>query len=95
MKVNEKVHYDESNDKIIVESQYDNQPYLHQARMLRDAGVGQKGHNKLVGRVPMHLIKTWLKEAGVAWDDPAAGDVIKRKMLSGEFDKFRVWEGTY
>jgi hypothetical protein len=22
-------------------------------------------------------------------------DVIKRKMLSGDFDKLRVWEGTY
>ena len=22
-------------------------------------------------------------------------DVIKRKMLSGEFDKLRVWQGTY
>jgi hypothetical protein len=41
------------------------------------------------------LINEWLKEAGVAWDDPAMDDIIKRKMLSGEFDKLRVWEGTY
>jgi hypothetical protein len=38
----------------------------------------------------------WLKEAGVDWSDHgAAQEVIKRKMLSGDFNKFRVWEGKY
>lgn len=95
MKVNEKAHYDEATGKLIVESTYDNNPALHQARMYRDAGVGQSGEHRLIGTLPMHLVKEWLKEAGVSWDDPAASDVIKRKILSGEFDKFRVWEGTY
>ena len=37
-----------------------------------------------------------LKEAGVKWDDvEARQQVVKRKILSGEFDKFRVWKGTY
>jgi hypothetical protein len=95
MKVNEKIHYDEGEQRIIVQSQYDNDPYLREAEALRAAGVGQKGDNKLVGRIPMHLLKQWFDEAGISWDDPAASDVIKRKMLSGDFDKFRVWEGTY
>ena len=49
-----------------------------------------------VGRVPGAMVSLWLKEAGVKWDDThAANDVIKRKMLSGEFSAFRNWEGTY
>ncbi len=44
----------------------------------------------------MHILSQWLKEAGVDWSDRgAAQEVIKRKMLSGDFAKFRVWEGTY
>lgn len=28
-------------------------------------------------------------------DVHARGEVVKRKILSGEFDKLRVWKGTY
>jgi hypothetical protein len=48
-----------------------------------------------VGVIDAALINEWLKEAGISWDDPARADVVKRKMLSGDFDKLRVWEGTY
>jgi hypothetical protein len=42
------------------------------------------------------VLATWLKEAGVSWSDTeAAKEVVKRKMMSGEFSKFRVWEGSY
>lgn len=95
MKINEQFHFDESTGKSVIQTTYDNDPYVREAEMLRASGVGQKGDNKLVGRIPMHMIKQWLQEAGVSWDDPAASDVIKRKILSGEFDKFRIWEGTY
>jgi hypothetical protein len=64
--------------------------------MLREAGVGQTGESRLVGTIPMHIVAEWMKEAGLSWDDnEAKKDVIKRKMLSGDFDKFRVWKGTY
>jgi len=43
----------------------------------------------------MHLLSQWLKEAGVSWGSKEAKDVIKRKMLSGDFDKLRNWQGTY
>jgi hypothetical protein len=44
----------------------------------------------------MFMVTEWMKEAGVALDDnDARKDIIRKKMLSGDFDKFRVWEGTF
>ena len=53
------------------------------------------GESRLAGEIPLHIVETWAKEAGIKWDDPAMKDVIKRKLLSGDFDKFRVWKGTF
>ena len=81
---------------IIVQKTYDNDVHIEKARMLREAGVGQTGESRLGGTIPMHIVAEWMKEAGLSWDDnEAKKDVIKRKMLSGDFDKFRVWKGTY
>jgi len=81
---------------IIVQKTYDNDVHIEKAKMLREAGVGQTGESRLVGTIPMHIVAEWMKEAGLSWDDnEAKKDVIKRKMLSGDFDKFRVWKGTY
>ena len=81
---------------IIVQKTYDNDVHIEKARVLREAGVGQTGESRLVGTIPMHIVAEWMKEAGLSWDDnEAKKDVIKRKMLSGDFDKFRVWKGTY
>ena len=44
----------------------------------------------------MHLVAQWIKEAGLEWSDKqATQDLIRKKMLSGDFDKFRIWKGTY
>ena len=53
---------------------------------------------KHVGNVDMALLNVWLKEAGVQWTDRAlekqvVKDVLKRKLMSNEFNKLRVWEG--
>ena len=97
MKIGEKLHSVAGSDsEFVVETKFSNDPYLERAKQLRDAGVGQSGEHRLVGSIPMHLYSQWLKEAGVSHDDrQAAKDVLRRKLLSGEFDKFRVWEGKY
>ena len=96
MKINEQVHYDKKNDKIIVESTHDNNPALIRAEQLREAKVGITGDNKLVGTIPIHIIKMWCDEAGVKWgDNEARKEIVKKKILSGEFDKLRVWKGTF
>ena len=96
MKIKEQVHHDTKNDKIIVESTHDNNPALVSAEQLREAKVGITGDNKLVGTIPIHIIKMWCDEAGVKWgDNEARKEIVKKKILSGEFDKLRVWKGTF
>ena len=96
MKIKEQVHHDTKNGKIIVESTYDNNPALERAEQLRKAKVGITGHNKLVGTIPIHLIKMWCDEEGVKWsDNEARKEIVMKKILSGEFDKLRVWKGTF
>jgi len=96
MKIGEKVHFDEANQKIIVENTYDNQYYLDRVEQIRREGLGIQGENKLVGSLPIHLIKEVCNKLGVKWSDvEARKDVVKRMMLSGDFDKLRVWKGTF
>lgn len=96
MKINEKVHYDKQNDKIIVQKTHSNQPYIDMVKQINKQGLGTTGENRLIGRIPVHLIKQWCDEVGVKWGDlDARKEVMKRKILSGEFDKLRVWKGTY
>jgi len=96
MKIKEQVHHDIKNDKIIVQSTYDNNPALQRAEQLRKAKVGITGHNKLIGTIPIHIIKIWCKEAGVKWgDNEARKEIVRKKILSGDFDKLRVWKGTF
>lgn len=96
MKIKEIVHHDDGGDTLTIEKVYDNEPVLRQVEEIKHAGLGQTGDKRLVGRIPMHIMSQWLKEAGVDWSDHgAAQEVIKRKMLSGDFNKFRVWEGKY
>ncbi len=96
MKLGEKLHVDEANQKIIVENIHDVNPVLDRAEKLRNAGLDGVGESKLVGTIPLFLIQEWCKEAGVKWSDiHARQDVVKKKILSGDFDKLRVWKGTY
>lgn len=96
LKIKEIVHHDDGGDTLTIERVYDNQPVLDSVKQIKDAGLGQTGDKRLVGRIPLHIMAQWLKEAGISWSDhEAAKEVIKRKILSGDFSKLRVWEGTY
>lgn len=81
--------------KLVHKKTHDYTPELRYAQMLRDAGAADQGESKLVGVFPTSVINEFLKKAGVSWDDPARDDVIKRAIMSGELDKFRVWKGKY
>ena len=96
MKIAEQV-IDNKDGTITVKKTHDNDPALRAAQYRRETGTIQPiSDSYCVGVVPTYLIFQWLKEAGVdASDSDAAGEVISRKMMSGEFDKFRVWEGKY
>jgi len=96
MKIKEHVQYNRKDDKIEVARTFDNQPSLNRAEDLRKAKIGMTGDNKLVGSIPLNIMAQWCKDAGVKWDDiEARKEVVKKNILSGEFDKFRVWQGTF
>ena len=97
MKIKDELIYDHGSDKIVHKKTHDYTGEEHHARVMRDALGDQKGADKkLVGTIPMSLLGEWIKEAGIEWTDhDAVQEVMKRKILSGEFDKFRVWQGKY
>ena len=93
-KVSEKISFE--HDNMVIKQRHDVSQALRDAQVARDAGVGMSGEKRLAGFLDGAVLATWLKEAGVAWSDTeAAEEVVKRKMMSGEFAKFRVWEGSY
>jgi len=96
MKTKEHVQYNQKEDKIEIARTFDNAPSLDRAESLRKAKVGLTGENRLVGSIPLHIMALWCKDAGVKWDDiEARKEVVRKNILSGEFDKFRVWQGTF
>ena len=96
MKISEKVHFADNDRTMIVQSTYDNNPALARAEALREQTGGIAGESRLVGTLPMHIIKEWITEPGLEWSDSEAIDDLRRKkLLSGEFDKFRVWSGKF
>jgi len=97
MKIAEKLTYDPSTNKWIHQKTHDFSGAEKIAKMTAETtNGGIIGENRVIGTVPRALVNEWLKEAGVKWDDTQARqEVFKRKILSGEFDKFRVWKGTF
>ena len=94
-KIKETVTFD--GDNMLIKSTFDG------TQMLKDAEYARQhtenafaSDKKYVGNVDMGLVNVWLKEAGVKWTDTqAVKDVLKRKLMSSEFSKLRVWEGKY
>ena len=93
-KISETVSFE--HDHMVIHQRHDVSQAMKDAEMAKAAGIGMDGENRLVGFLEGPVLASWLKEAGVSWSDTeAAEEVVKRKMMSGEFSKFRVWEGSY
>jgi hypothetical protein len=94
-KIRESVSFDD--DKIIIKKTYNADVMLRDAQKARELSPNEFGSDhKYVGSVDMALVNIWLKEAGVSWEDTnAVNDVIKKKLMSNEFQKLRVWDGTW
>ena len=87
---------DFEHDHMVIKKKHDVSQALNDVQKAKDAGIGMSGENRLVGFLDGAMLAQWLKEAGVSWSDTeAAKEVVKRKMMSGEFAKMRVWEGSY
>jgi len=94
-KIKETVTFD--GDKMIIKNTFDGSQMLKDAEYARQRTENAFGSDKkYVGNVDMGLVNIWLKEAGVSWTDThAVQEIIKRKLMSNEFAKLRVWEGSY
>lgn len=93
-KVSEIIDFE--HDHMVIKKKHDVSQALNDVQKAKDAGIGMSGENRLVGFLDGAMLAQWLKEAGVSWSDTeAAKEVVKRKMMSGEFSKFRVWDGSY
>ncbi len=94
-KTNERVTFE--GDNMVIKKTFDASHMLNDAKHAREVTQNSFGSDyKHVGNVDLALLGVWLKEAGVAWTDTeAVKDVIKRKLMSSEFQALRVWEGSY
>lgn len=94
-KIKEAIKFDD--DKLIIKQTYDASHMLDDARHARELAPNTFASDyKHVGNVDMALVNIWLKEAGVQWHDTqAVKDVIKRKLMSNEYQALRVWEGKW
>jgi hypothetical protein len=102
MKIGEKIY--EEDGKLIIKKSHDFTPVMKQMEEMRRNGVIGMGGAKttasdtrFIARIPLPLIEKWCKDEGVKWEDAEArGEVVKRKILSGEVDAFRSdWKGNY
>lgn len=86
----------EQDGKLILHKRTDPTPALEAVKAAKQAPVVPMSDSVHVGRIDKHVLEAWIKEAGVKFNDRAAvQEVIKRKLLDGDFAKFRVWEGSY
>lgn len=79
----------EDDGKVVHQRCFDPNPALDEVKRVADAGAHIFGESEEIGRIPGWLVTQWLQEAGVKWDDPAADDVIERKLMSGDYALFR------
>lgn len=79
-----------------VKKTFDTTPTMESAAALRSAGATTMGDSWHVGRIDARLLSKWVKDAGLKMSDSqAVADLIKKKLLDGDFKNFRVHEGTF
>ena len=93
--IGEKVTFQD--DQMIIKRTFDASGMLLDAEYARQTSPNAIGSDyKHIGNINPALVINWLREAGVDWSDShAVQEVIKRKLMDGEFAKLRNWEGKY
>tara|TARA_B100001175_G_C19433736_1_gene602488 strand:- start:458 stop:754 length:297 start_codon:yes stop_codon:yes gene_type:complete len=93
--VSEKVFFED--DRLVVKRTIDANGMIKDAEYTREVSPNAFGSDhKHIGNVDVVKVHEWLKEAGVEWHDThAVQEVIKKKLISGEYSKLRNWAGNY
>lgn len=86
MKIGEAYGVDGRN--LITRETYDPNPYLRRAAALRDKGQHWDKNVNHVATFPMFLIKIWMKERGISWQDrEGMKKMLMDKAKDGEWAK--------
>jgi hypothetical protein len=93
--IGEKVTFD--GDQMIIKRTFDASGMIQDAEYARQTSPNVVGSDwKSLGTIEPALLTNWLREAGVDWSDThAVQEIIKRKLMDGEFAQLRNWEGKY
>lgn len=84
-------------DRLLIRHTQDVEGILDANAALRNdraATTLANGNMHHVASVPMIVLQTWAKEAGVKMDDPAFKEVVKRKLCDPDWAKVRTREGS-
>jgi len=84
-------------DNLVIKKSHDFTPVMQRMDQIKQNTQDTRSDYRYVGTIPLPLLEAWCKEAGVKWDDVhARAEVLKKKILSGDFDKLRGdWKGSY
>ena len=94
-KISEKVFFED--DRLVVRNTFDASGMLKDVEYARETSPNDFASDyKHIGDIHPALPHNWLKEAGVDWtDSQAVKEVLKKKLMSGEFSKLRNWKGQW
>lgn len=89
----------EQDGKIVQQQTHDFTPTVELNQKLRSADAQGFSDNRLVGVIDTGMMGMWAREAGIKGSDPdywpKMQEVVKQKLLDGDFNKLRVWDGSY
>lgn len=84
----------EDGSKVYHVRSYDYEWALDDVKNLRH--VEPQGDWWHVGHIPQSLMAIWIKEAGLQWSDTeAVADLVRKKLLSGEYANLRPVEKSF
>lgn len=76
-------------DRLIINRQQDVQFLMDDNHRLA-METHRKSDMRLAGRVPMVIMEQWMRECGASLGSPELNAYVKRKLMDGEFARFRV-----
>ena len=82
--------YHAEDGKLHIVRTQDVAPILKENHELRDNPKPLGSNMRLAGRVPAVVAQQWAKECGSAIGTPEFSAYVKKKLMDGDFAKFRI-----
>lgn len=74
-------------DNVVVRRSQDVQRILDWNKERNIDGHNRKSDMRLAGRIPFVVVEIWLKESGLKLGSQEFAEYVKKKLMSGEFNK--------